>query len=375
MQEDGTAGRSPLVRSWPLGDSGKYVAPDPGRGLAASVGTPAARRHGQSPGIVYDDSDTVEDVEPEPTAPPPPEAAQPQAAEDEGWDAVSEQHPAAELEEAVDPAAPVEQQVEPDALAEGDAPAAAAQTDVVDDSAGDTHAAAEAVDEAEAPERRQLQQETALQNLGYDADVVAAEAADQRDAAQAQPQADDADVAAAEVADQREAEQAREHVQEQAAPRVATAPPPPAGPPYYLCATAIVKREARYMREWLAFHQLVGVEHFYIYDNESGNDEEPLLTDVLAPHLQQGTVTLYTWPGDRAIADCINLEQPLYALSLARQLGAHVRLTFAMLGFYARRLVDMPGQTDNGPRRRRTTVARRGPTNTRSPRTGRPAAG
>jgi hypothetical protein len=30
---------------------------------------------------------------------------------------------------------------------------------------------------------------------------------------------------------------------------------------------AIVKGESRYLEEWVAFHRLVGVDHFYIYDN------------------------------------------------------------------------------------------------------------
>jgi len=337
------------VRSRPLGGSRKYVASDLGRALVASVGPLSARRRGQSPGIVYDDTDTTEDPEPEPTAPPPPKAVQLQAAEDEKWDVVSELHPAAELEAVVDPAAPVEQQLEVDTPAEGDAPAVAAQADVVDDDAVDK-AAAEGVDEADtkAPEQR-IEQETALQNLGYDSDVAAAETDDQRETGQAQLQA---------------------------APLVATAPPPPTAPPYYLCVTTTVKREARYMREWLAFHQLVGVEHFYIYDNESGNEEEPLLADVLASYQQQGTVSLHTWPGDRIIADCINLEQPLYVDRACHGNACmewSVWLTFAIP--CTRGAVEMADRTDNGPRRRHTTVARHGPTSTRSPRMGRTAAG
>lgn len=37
----------------------------------------------------------------------------------------------------------------------------------------------------------------------------------------------------------------------------------------YLSVCAIVKNEAPYIEEWVAFHLLQGVEHFYIYDNES----------------------------------------------------------------------------------------------------------
>lgn len=38
---------------------------------------------------------------------------------------------------------------------------------------------------------------------------------------------------------------------------------------YYLAICAIVKNEAPYLEEWLEYHLLRGVEHFYIYENES----------------------------------------------------------------------------------------------------------
>lgn len=38
---------------------------------------------------------------------------------------------------------------------------------------------------------------------------------------------------------------------------------------YYLSICAIVKNEAPYIEEWIAFHVIKGVQHFFIYDNES----------------------------------------------------------------------------------------------------------
>lgn len=55
----------------------------------------------------------------------------------------------------------------------------------------------------------------------------------------------------------------------------------------------IIKNEARYVREWIEFHNMLGVEHFYIYDNESTDN----LSEVLRPYVEKGLVTLQSWPG------------------------------------------------------------------------------
>lgn len=38
---------------------------------------------------------------------------------------------------------------------------------------------------------------------------------------------------------------------------------------HYLSICAVVKNEERYLLEWVAFHLLQGVQHFYLYENES----------------------------------------------------------------------------------------------------------
>ena len=57
--------------------------------------------------------------------------------------------------------------------------------------------------------------------------------------------------------------------------------------PYELALTAIVRDEAPYIKEWLDYHILLGVGHFYIYDNESHD----ALTTVLRPYIDTGWVT------------------------------------------------------------------------------------
>ena len=62
---------------------------------------------------------------------------------------------------------------------------------------------------------------------------------------------------------------------------------------YYLAVCAIFRDEAPYLAEWIAFHRLVGVEHFFLYNNNSADDFET----VLKPFITEGYVTLHSWPG------------------------------------------------------------------------------
>lgn len=61
---------------------------------------------------------------------------------------------------------------------------------------------------------------------------------------------------------------------------------------HFLTLAAIFKNEAPFIREWLEYHRLVGVDHFYLYNNESTDHFQP----VLDPYIQQGLVTLIDWP-------------------------------------------------------------------------------
>ena len=63
--------------------------------------------------------------------------------------------------------------------------------------------------------------------------------------------------------------------------------------PYDLAVVAIFKDEARYLREWLNYHLLAGVEHFYLYNNDSSDD----YAEVLKPYVDANIVTLTDWTG------------------------------------------------------------------------------
>ncbi len=64
--------------------------------------------------------------------------------------------------------------------------------------------------------------------------------------------------------------------------------------PYNLAVVAIFKDEAPYLREWLDYHLLAGVEHFYLYNNDSSDGYEK----ILAPYVEANLVTLIEWPGE-----------------------------------------------------------------------------
>jgi len=60
---------------------------------------------------------------------------------------------------------------------------------------------------------------------------------------------------------------------------------------HFLALVTNSKNEHAYLREWLDYHRLVGVDHFFIYDQ----DDTAASRDLLAPYEKQGVVTRYPW--------------------------------------------------------------------------------
>lgn len=73
---------------------------------------------------------------------------------------------------------------------------------------------------------------------------------------------------------------------------LAAAQPDKEGYRYYLTATAIFRDEANYLKEWIEYHTLLGVEHFYLYNNLSIDDYQT----ILQPYIDSGLVELQDWP-------------------------------------------------------------------------------
>lgn len=82
----------------------------------------------------------------------------------------------------------------------------------------------------------------------------------------------------------------------------------------YLAAVAIVRDEAPYLREWVAFHLLSGVEHVYIYDNHSTDDIE----SQIEPFVTKGSVTCLPWPYPWYITGSLDAQQTAFADAVTR---------------------------------------------------------
>lgn len=74
---------------------------------------------------------------------------------------------------------------------------------------------------------------------------------------------------------------------------------------YDVTICAIFKNEANYLKEWIEYHKIIGIQHFYLYNNSS----EDCYTEVLEPYVLEKSVTLIDWPYSQgqmsAYRDCI----------------------------------------------------------------------
>ena len=77
-------------------------------------------------------------------------------------------------------------------------------------------------------------------------------------------------------------------------------------PSIYLAVCVIAKNEGPYFLEWIEWHLRMGVEKFYVYDNESKDNTK----EILAPYIERGIVEYIYFPGYRrqlaAYDDCFS---------------------------------------------------------------------
>lgn len=73
---------------------------------------------------------------------------------------------------------------------------------------------------------------------------------------------------------------------------------------YKVSVCSIFKDEGTYLKEWIEYHIIVGVEHFYLYNNKSSDN----YLKILNPYINKGLVTLIDWPKPQsqmeAFSDC-----------------------------------------------------------------------
>lgn len=60
---------------------------------------------------------------------------------------------------------------------------------------------------------------------------------------------------------------------------------------YEVSLCLIFKDEAPYLKEWLEYHILIGIDHFYLYNNNSTDN----FVEILEPYIRSGKVTLTNW--------------------------------------------------------------------------------
>lgn len=61
----------------------------------------------------------------------------------------------------------------------------------------------------------------------------------------------------------------------------------------------VFKNDSRFLKEWIEYHRLVGVDHFWLYNNDSSDNYK----EVLAPYIYSGLVELIDWPSSSQIPD------------------------------------------------------------------------
>lgn len=83
---------------------------------------------------------------------------------------------------------------------------------------------------------------------------------------------------------------------------------------YYLVACAIFQDETLFLKEWLEYHKLIGIEHFYLYNNLSTDNYK----EVLKPYIEEGIVDLLEWDVEtHNQAEYLNrLQRPAYMHAL-----------------------------------------------------------
>jgi hypothetical protein len=91
-----------------------------------------------------------------------------------------------------------------------------------------------------------------------------------------------------------------------------------AQPKYYLSAALLFRSEANYLAEWVHYHEMLGVEHFYLYNNLSDDH----CKEVLKPFIDRGVVELIDWPYEHAdLMEFYAIQMKAYTNAFERAKG------------------------------------------------------
>ena len=88
-----------------------------------------------------------------------------------------------------------------------------------------------------------------------------------------------------------------------------------------LSICTVFNNEAKYLKEWIEYHRLVGVDHFYLYSDNSTDR----FFNVLKPYVDKGIVTLIDWSNQTLVylSDQLKGESDTFIWSLGVQVAAY----------------------------------------------------
>lgn len=75
-----------------------------------------------------------------------------------------------------------------------------------------------------------------------------------------------------------------------------------------LAICCIFRDDAKYLSEWVKFHQKQGVQHFYMYNNLSDDEPEKFLRECVS----EGLVTIIDWPYESTGQDFFTIQCNAY---------------------------------------------------------------
>lgn len=81
-------------------------------------------------------------------------------------------------------------------------------------------------------------------------------------------------------------------------------------PTTYLSIACIAKDEGLYLKEWIEYHRIVGVERFYFYDNESSDNTK----EILEPYIRD-EVVVYRYVEGKV------MQRPVYQDAILKSRG------------------------------------------------------
>jgi Glycosyltransferase family 92 len=94
-------------------------------------------------------------------------------------------------------------------------------------------------------------------------------------------------------------------------------------PHFFIALVVMIRGEDDYLLEWIEFHLMMGVEHFFIYHNDNGLEKNTKI--LLQPYIEKRIVTYIPWPD---VQNSRDKWDDLKALSVQQLAYGHCTLSF-----------------------------------------------